>query len=387
MVALNKLLALDELKPIHLVAGEKGIVRPVTGVNVTESGDLSEFFKENELIITTGIDMQGNEQRLIAMVDAAFRHQAAGIILNVGPYIPYIPEEVLRFGDHHQFPIFEMPWAYRIADFVRIAVQFIASEQKAQSKAAQMLSDILFNPELDQEKITRELSQAGILAEDDFAIIMCSADSQQTLTPSEVYTIEGTLTQRYKLLLSMTDQNRILYMVNRPKGRVPQTSLSDIVKDLYCSDKDKMGQKNLFIGMGNFYNQLSHLRKSYEEAKIVIYLSRNHPDDRVFEYKDIGAYKLLLEVQNRSVIEKFHRDYLGVLYHYDQLHHTDLVHFLRVFLEEDGHTAAIARKEFIHRNTVLYKIKKIESILGMDLCRPFIKTNLALAFMIEDVIK
>ena len=50
------------------------------------------------------------------------------------------------------------------------------------------------------------------------------------------------------------------------------------------------------------------------------------------------------------------------------------------FVEENGSTSRISERQFIHRNTVLYKIKKIEMLLDMDLSNPFTKTNLYIAF-------
>ncbi|MBO1915177.1 helix-turn-helix domain-containing protein, partial [Microvirga sp. 3-52] len=91
-------------------------------------------------------------------------------------------------------------------------------------------------------------------------------------------------------------------------------------------------------------------------------------------------------VQNRTLIESFKQDMLGQLYRYDALHNTDYVTFLRIFLEENGSTSKISKRLFIHRNTVLYKIKKVERLLDMDATNPFTKTNLYMAFLIEDVL-
>jgi len=93
-----------------------------------------------------------------------------------------------------------------------------------------------------------------------------------------------------------------------------------------------------------------------------------------------------MAVQNQSLMKSFSHDILGQLYHYDDVHNTDYVPFLRIFLEENGSTSRISERQFIHRNTVLYKIKKIEWLLDMDLSNPFTKTNLYIAFLIEDVL-
>ena len=92
-------------------------------------------------------------------------------------------------------------------------------------------------------------------------------------------------------------------------------------------------------------------------------------------------------VQDRPIIEKFRHDMLGRLYQYDDLHGTDLVTFLRIYLEENGSTNKVSELQFIHRNTVLYKVNKISMILDIDLSNAYTKTNLLLAFLIEDVLK
>lgn len=66
------------------------------------------------------------------------------MIYNVGPYITEISQNVLDFGQMHDFQIFVMPWVERVADFVKLSVQFLTSEQQAEREANQMLSRLLF---------------------------------------------------------------------------------------------------------------------------------------------------------------------------------------------------------------------------------------------------
>ncbi|RKJ39795.1 PucR family transcriptional regulator, partial [Butyricicoccus sp. 1XD8-22] len=97
------------------------------------------------------------------------------------------------------------------------------------------------------------------------------------------------------------------------------------------------------------------------------------------------TYKIIMNVPDQSIIKTFHQDMLGPLYLYDQLHNTDFVEFLRIFLEENGSANKISKRLFIHRNTVTYKINKIASLLDLDLNNTFARTNLNVAFMIEDI--
>ena len=80
-------------------------------------------------------------------------------------------------------------------------------------------------------------------------------------------------------------------------------------------------------------------------------------------------------IDNQELLEHFRQDTLGRLYHYDELRNTDFVSFLRIYLEENGSTNKISQRTFIHRNTVLYKVNKIEMLLDMNLDNTFTKTG------------
>ncbi|GER72840.1 PucR family transcriptional regulator ligand-binding domain-containing protein [Weizmannia acidilactici] len=153
MVTLEKLVELPAFSRIALVAGKAGISRAVAGVNVTESVDWAQFFKPNELLVTTGISMANDPEKLTEMVKFAFQRHAAGIVINTGPYIPEIPLKVFQFADVHHFPVFQMPWELRVADLIKITVQFLMMEQHRQTLAQQTLVELLFNPGLDKEHI------------------------------------------------------------------------------------------------------------------------------------------------------------------------------------------------------------------------------------------
>lgn len=380
MITLKHLFMLPELSTIKPVAGEAGMSRTISGVNVMESDCLFDFFKAGELLVTTGINMDHDEEKLITMVKKTHDHQASGVILNVGPYIPSIPNEVMDFANSHRFPIFSMPWSYRVADFVKITVQFLAAAEQNQSRFRDLLSELLFQSVPDRAYVTAELEQIGAQADQSFSIVVCSYDSDQ-LPVSLVYGIEMELSRKYRLLQSMHRENQLIYLTVQIRGSdLPLMKLTEAIR------AKKTEWRNLSIGSGSEY-PVMEAQRSYQEALTVLRLAKRHPYLKICEFNDLGAYRIIMDVRDPRIIERFYQKYLGQLYRYDQLHETDFVPFLRVFLEEDGRTATIAHKKFIHRNTVLYKVKKIEAILGADLGHPFVKTNLQLAFMIEDLMR
>ena len=96
-------------------------------------------------------------------------------------------------------------------------------------------------------------------------------------------------------------------------------------------------------------------------------------------YDDLGIYALLYEKRDRDQLADFADRWLGPL-----REHHELVHTLRVLLETGGPSAA-ATALFVHISTLKYRLRKIESILGVDLSDPEVCFNLRLAFKIVAV--
>jgi sugar diacid utilization regulator len=96
-------------------------------------------------------------------------------------------------------------------------------------------------------------------------------------------------------------------------------------------------------------------------------------------YDELGVYALLYEKRDRDQLADFADRWLGPL-----LEHCELTHTLRVFLETGGPSAA-ATALFVHISTLKYRLRKIESILDIDLSDPEVCFNLRLAFKIRAV--
>ena len=55
------------------------------------------------------------------------------------------------------------------------------------------------------------------------------------------------------------------------------------------------------------------------------------------------------------------------LQEYDQAHSTALLHTLCVYLLQEQNLHATARQLFIHRNTLVYRLDKLQKSTGLDL--------------------
>ena len=86
--------------PIHSVNGSAGMARPVQWVHMVEDLEVAEYINGNELIFTTGI-ADYEESWLLKFVQRLHENHASGLVVNIGPYIEKIPDNVKEYGRKH----------------------------------------------------------------------------------------------------------------------------------------------------------------------------------------------------------------------------------------------------------------------------------------------
>jgi len=82
----------------------------------------------------------------------------------------------------------------------------------------------------------------------------------------------------------------------------------------------------------------------------------------------------------------FAREHLGPLVAYDEENGTALLSTLETYCEEDGNHVRVAERLFLHRNTVRYRLRKAEKLLGMNLDNPEVRLLLGVCFRIRRLV-
>ncbi|MGZ4530969.1 MAG: PucR family transcriptional regulator [Mycobacteriaceae bacterium] len=122
------------------------------------------------------------------------------------------------------------------------------------------------------------------------------------------------------------------------------------------------------------------LPRAYREAQLALRmfdLARLTGGVTVFD--DLGVFRLLAEIQDRSAIERYVRTWLGALIDYDSQHGGGLVETLGRYLDLGGSYDATATAVAIHRSTLKYRLQRIRDISGRDLNDPDVRFNVQLA--------
>ena len=84
---------------------------------------------------------------------------------------------------------------------------------------------------------------------------------------------------------------------------------------------------------------------------------------------DLNVYTIVNALGSSALPEQIYKRYLEPIVEYDKYCGSDYMDFINAYIKYDGHIKTISEKTYIHRNTVHYRIKKIEELLGCDLSR------------------
>lgn len=111
------------------------------------------------------------------------------------------------------------------------------------------------------------------------------------------------------------------------------------------------------------------VRRSFHEARCaleaVALANGSAPD--VASYRDLGAFNLLLSLQDDEALRLFCDSVLGPLEEGEGEYGEELLRSLEAFIEQNGQWEKAARQLYCHRHTLRYRIRRIEQLTGRDL--------------------
>src|SRR4029077_16275649 len=125
----------------------------------------------------------------------------------------------------------------------------------------------------------------------------------------------------------------------------------------------------------------------YREAEQAVTMgTRLFGGGRTVAFSDLGLYRLLFAMQAQAELRDFYDDQVRPLVDYDKRTGAGLMTTLDAFFRCHGSPTEIAGQLHLHRNTVLYRLRRIEDIGRLRLDDPETRLNLHLCLKVRDVL-
>jgi purine catabolism regulator len=111
------------------------------------------------------------------------------------------------------------------------------------------------------------------------------------------------------------------------------------------------------------------LRRTFHEARCALEAAglANGAAPPVASYRDLGAFQLLLSLQDDDALRLYCDSVLGPLEDGSGEYGDELLRSLEAFIEQNGQWEKAARELYCHRHTLRYRIRRVEELTGRDL--------------------
>ncbi|WP_066047745.1 PucR family transcriptional regulator [Robertmurraya korlensis] len=128
----SQLLTVPNLNGMNIIAGQSGIEREVTSVNMMDAPDIIHYLNKNEFLITTAYHFKDQPHMLTELVEAMAKQSCAGLGIKTKRFLDNIPDEVIQLADQLSLPVIELPLHLSLGEIVNHTLRAILDQRSSE---------------------------------------------------------------------------------------------------------------------------------------------------------------------------------------------------------------------------------------------------------------
>jgi PucR family transcriptional regulator, purine catabolism regulatory protein len=340
---------------LELLSGQQSAHTHVRWVHSTELPDPTPWLRGGELLLSTGLQLDAPKVQR-EFVDRLADHDIAGLGFGTGFTHRRVPAAIVNAARKRDFPVFEVPYALPfIAVTERAFAQLVNEryEMLQRNLAGDVLAEAL-SGHLYPDEVQARLHPFGI-AEQVAVLAFLLADPSLAAA-----TLEREL-QRERVNSLVAIRGALLCAVIDPRAREP----IELARGLRAELAQRFGEVRAAASRAA---PTHSLRVSFHEARCALEAARlaNGRSPEVACHRDLGAFQLLLSLQDDDALLSYCRGVLGPVEAAEGDYGGELLRSLDAFIEHNGHWERAAAALYCHRHTLRYRIRRVEGLTGRD---------------------
>jgi purine catabolism regulator len=123
----------------------------------------------------------------------------------------------------------------------------------------------------------------------------------------------------------------------------------------------------LLCGLSGPAQELAEWPQVYRQATQAMHLAGRLHTDSTVTFDSLGIYQLLIQMEDEPAAERFSQRIVGPLAEYDKVHRSSLMETIIAYFNHHGNVSQTAEALYIHRNTLSYRLERIQELTGQDL--------------------
>jgi purine catabolism regulator len=341
---------------LELASGHEAAHGHVRWVHSTELEDPTPWLRGGELLLTTGIQLNGPKSQR-ELIDRLADHRIAGLGFGTGFKHKRLPAALVTAARKRGFPLFEVPYELPfIAITERAFAQLVNEryEMLQRNMAGDVLAEALTG-HLYPEDLQARLRPFGI---GDQVAVLAFALEDPTAAAAP---LERALEHERTHSLVAIRAGLLCAVIDAAAGVEPE----QLARKLRSELRTRFGEVRAAASRAGAAHSL---RLSFHEARCALEAVRlqNGSAPEVATYRDLGAFQLLLSLQDDDALLSYCRGVLGPVEQDEGDYGEELLRSLDVFIEHNGHWEKAAGALFCHRHTLRYRVRRVEQLTGRD---------------------
>ena len=140
------------------------------------------------------------------------------------------------------------------------------------------------------------------------------------------------------------------------------------------------------IGIGSLSKSFADFNHGYKTSKIALMMANPLPEKgHIGNYNKPNLYKLLYNDEKGTNFEKYIEQYIAPIKKTDAQTNGELLKTLQLFFKLGRSNRKCSKELFVHQNTIIYRMKKIEKICGLNLDDPNDTLSIEIALKMYEI--
>lgn len=354
--------------PMLPVAGTEGFYRLVRWIQIDDhSPNLPQLLHSGDLVITADCDyLASDTDRFVGYIRRLAELEASGLILHPGIQctggLPRIDRKVIDYCDEIQFPLLIIQGDFHISDITREMCSMLFEFDHNYDVINDILCGLLYEPHI-SSRSAEHLTRFGFPMDSDYIMLAYRDDA------GELFRNADDRNYKYLNRFFFTLREKFFYfreagygviLIQNSNEREVAAHAGDIVRSLV----EIHGNDSIRCGVGTRVQSVANIRQSFQNARAALNYARLKKKD-CMTFEELGFYKMLFSSGDQDILKEYTRC-LEPLLDYDRQHGSDLVQTLSAYLRFGKSIQRVASELNCHRNTINYRMQKIEKLLYLD---------------------
>ena len=366
---------------MQMIAGSGGWSNSISWLLMLEDFTIIQNLSGKELAVTTGLGFK-TEKKMKALVKELHANNAAGLLINTGYYIMEIPQSVKDYCDANDFPLLTVPWEIFLVDLIKDMSIRIFLQSSTDEQISGALIHAIEEPEA-RDLYTRDLLPHFDL-DGTFRVALVSTGDLDRMDTVE----RKRIAYRMQLYLTnLTHNGHFFYYASYfviIMNAMEADECAGILKAFSERASRRMPDRKIYIGVSDQIKDIENLHLAYKRARAAAEMAVKR-ELRMQFFDKMGLYRMLYLVEDRALLQDLSDKPLAPVIEYDRDHNGEYLITLESYLRNGGSIKAMSEELFIHRNTIMYRMSNIKSLLGCSLDTPEERMIYMVACMIRQM--